>query len=269
VTPDSRHRRRPGAVVLGALCALIAVAVGLEVEPAAARPRIDAPAAVARAAAPAATAPCPRRTTRRARRCAPVEQRSPFTLTFLEGSVVTLDRAGQSTLRFPLSGTMHGYTIGRVGFINVVRSRLTRANLRPAATDVLTDTACGGVPTAAIRTSPSARITFDPRHTNVSSLDARTAVFSSTTWLRIRVPLELRNPRGCGLPPVTTGYADTFDHYRVTGTFGTTTRVDSPRHPVTVKYCLTPGPPNRPCAGRVRSTRAQLQVHYELRTSFP
>jgi len=88
---------------------------------------------------------------------------------------VTLDRAGQSTLRFPLSGTMHGYTIGRVGFINVVRSRLTRANLRPAATDVLTDTACGGVPTAAIRTSPSARITFDPRHANVSSLDARTA----------------------------------------------------------------------------------------------
>jgi len=204
----------------------------------------------------------------RKRRLAASKQHSPMTLTLLAGSVATVVYGSDVVVKFPLSGTLTGYTIGRVGYIDVIPIVMTGGEVTPGPMDVRRDTACGGVVTPSVSTSPLARVTFDLSKASTATLNANTALYTSTNSIRIRLPFVVRNPAGCGQPPVETGYADTFDTFTATGEYGSTTTLDSPTHPVTVQECTTPGDPTQPCAGPTTAVQATLQVHLRLATDF-
>ncbi len=239
----------------------------------AAGPVSHAASAGARSAAKAK--PCTTRS-RRSRAC----PRAAMRLTLLPGSFATLNfgatpppggtvdfgPSGTSTLT--LSGTLTGYTIGRVGYIDVIPIVLTGGAVRAEPAELWWDNACGGARSPTLRSSALGVVTLAPAHPTTVNIDANTALYTGTTSVRIRMPLERRVEGGCGLPFAPTGYADSFDTFTVRGEYGSKTRVDSPVHAVALQACLVPGDPSQPCAGATTAYGALLQVHLVLLTEF-
>jgi hypothetical protein len=174
---------------------------------------------------------------------------TPVMATLLDGSHVTVDLGGGNVRTIAISGGVGGFIPGgyRLNRDNTIELKGGHIDLAP--TDVLTD-ACAAP--ALARTVAATNVTLDPSHPG-SALVARDGVVTATFNGILHTILSLRQPNGCGLPPVPSGAAETPFAMKLVGKIlpGTgLARLEllSDPTPITLQACLEPGDPGSGCA---------------------
>ena len=178
---------------------------------------------------------------------------TPVTITLLPGSTATLDfQAFQRTTG--LSGTVKGYSPGKINLNSDVNFTFTsaRLNVEPAA--IFIDDACFGEVSASIQTNPNTYAILDSSKDSTGTLSANTDIVASQALI-LRVPLDLRNDdTGCHSPYLTTGYSEMKFRVVLGGRLGSgngslIANLRSSSQFVDADACLQLGDPKLPCTG--------------------
>jgi hypothetical protein len=177
---------------------------------------------------------------------------TPVTITLLQGSTATLDfQAFQRTT--DLSGTVKGFSPGKINLNSNVNFTFTSAHLNVAPTGIFIDDSCNGEVTASIETDPNTYAILDDSKSNVGTLTGNSIVASEN--LILRVPLDLRNDdAGCHNPYLTTGYAEIPFRVTLGGKLGSqngqlVANLTSAEQFLDADACLALGDPKQPCNG--------------------
>ena len=120
----------------------------------------------------------------------------------------------------PISGKLSGFIPGKIQLSADNQVNLTKGTLSLGQTGVFLDDDCNGQVSASIRTGNPTNVTLDPARQSVATLFASGTV-TSTTYTKIRLPLELRNDdTGCDKPYITTGYSEFTQTFFLKGKVG-------------------------------------------------
>jgi hypothetical protein len=178
---------------------------------------------------------------------------TPVTITVLDGSKAVLD-FGAFQREAPITGQLKGFVPGGINLSADSQVTLTSGELRLLPTAVFIDDDCDGEVSAAIRTGDPTRVLLDKTRTSTSTVFANGTV-TSTAYVSVRVPLELRNDdQGCHIPYITTGYSEFKQTFFLKGKLDpklalAKLKLVSAPDPVDVPVCLSPGPATSPCNG--------------------
>ena len=178
---------------------------------------------------------------------------TPVTITILDGSKATLD-FGAFQRDAPITGGLKGFVPGGINLSADSQVTLTSGELRLLPTAVFIDDDCDGEVSAAIRTGDPTRVLLDKSRTSTSTVFANGTV-TSTAYVSVRVPLELRNDdQGCHIPYITTGYSEFKQTFFLKGKLDpklalSKLKLVSAPDPIDVPVCLSPGPATSPCNG--------------------
>jgi hypothetical protein len=178
---------------------------------------------------------------------------TPVTITILDGSFATLD-FGAFQREAPITGSLKGFVPGGINLSADSQVTLTSGELRLLPTAVFIDDDCDGEVSAAIRTGDPTRVLLDKTRTSTSTVFANGTV-TSTAYVNVRVPLELRNDdQGCHIPYITTGYSEFAQTFFLKGKLDpklalSKLKLVSAPDPIDVPVCLSPGPATSPCNG--------------------
>jgi hypothetical protein len=178
---------------------------------------------------------------------------TPVTITILPESKAILD-FGAFTREAPITGALKGFVPGGINLSADSQVTLTSGELRLEPTAVFIDDDCNGAVSAAIRTGDPTRVLLDKSRTSISTVFANGTV-TSTAYMNIRVPLELRNDdQGCNLPYITTGYSEFKQTFFLKGKLDpklalSKLKLVSAPDPIDVPVCLSAGPSTSPCNG--------------------
>jgi hypothetical protein len=178
---------------------------------------------------------------------------TPVTITILDGSFATLD-FGAFQREAPITGSLKGFVPGGINLSADSQVTLTSGELRLLPTAVFIDDDCDGEVSAAIRTGDPTRVLLDKTRTSTSTVFANGTV-TSTAYVNVRVPLELRNDdQGCHIPYITTGYSEFGQTFFLKGKLDpklalSKLKLVSAPDPIDVPVCLSPGPATSPCNG--------------------
>ncbi len=177
---------------------------------------------------------------------------TPVTITLLQGSTATLDFQA-FTRTTDLSGTVKGFSPGKINLNSDVNFTFTSARLNVAPTGVFIDDACNGEVSASIETDPNTYALLDDSKSNIGTLTGNSIVASEN--LILRVPLDLRNnDTGCHDPYLTTGYAEIPFRVTLGGKLGSqngslVANLTSAEQFLDADACLSLGDPTQPCNG--------------------
>ncbi len=196
------------------------------------------------------------------------ELRHPFKASLVPGSQAVLDLGDGVQRSVPLIGFARGYAIGRVGYIDRIRARITSLDVRMVKTDLIVDETCNGVPSLALGVNAASRVLLDRRRPSTAVVNANTAGVVSTSYVRLRGVVDLRNPADCTLPPVVTGYTEAFYRVVLRGEVASTTELASRPQRVELRFCTVEGDPAKPCAGPERSVPATLRIAVKVEVDF-
>jgi hypothetical protein len=177
---------------------------------------------------------------------------TPVTITLLPGSTADLDFQA-FTRTTGLSGSVKGYSPGKINLNSDVNFTFTsaRLNIDPAA--IFIDDACNGEVSASIQTNPNTYAILDSSKDSSGTLSGSNIVASQA--LILRVPLDLRNDdTGCHNPYLTTGYSEMKFRVVLGGKLGTSNgslvaNLRSSSQFVDADACLQLGDPKLPCSG--------------------
>lgn len=178
---------------------------------------------------------------------------TPVTITVLDGSKAILD-FGAFQREAPITGSLKGFVPGGINLSADSQVTLTSGELRLLPTAVFIDDDCDGEVSAAIRTGDPTRVLLDKTRTSTSTVFANGTV-TSTAYVSVRVPLELRNDdQGCRIPYITTGYSEFKQTFFLKGKLDpklalSKLKLVSAPDPIDVPVCLSPGPATSPCNG--------------------
>ena len=178
---------------------------------------------------------------------------TPVTITVLDGSKAILD-FGAFQREAPVTGQLKGFVPGGINLSADSQVTLTSGELRLQPTAVFIDDDCNGEVSAAIRTGDPTRVLLNKSRTSISTVFANGNV-TSTAYMVVRVPLELRNDdTGCHVPYITTGYSEFQQTFFLKGKLDpklalSRLKLVSAPDPVDVPVCLSAGPATSPCNG--------------------
>lgn len=178
----------------------------------------------------------------------------PVTVEVLPESRAFLD-FGSFQREAPVSGKLKGFVPGGVRLDRDNQVTFTSGSLTLGQTPVFIDDDCNGQVTSSIRTGTPTQVLLDATKTSTSTLKS-TGEVTSINYMKIRLPLELRNDdTGCDQPYITTGYTEFKKTFFLKGVLGggglQKVVLTSPPDTLDVEACLSPGPPNQPCNGFV------------------
>ena len=177
---------------------------------------------------------------------------TPVTITLLPGSTATLDFQA-FTRTTDLTGSVKGFSPGKINLNSDVNFTFTSARLNVAPTGVFIDDSCNGEVSASIQTDPNTYALLDDTKSNVGTLTGNSIVASEN--LVLRVPLDLRNgDTGCNNPYLTTGYAEMRFRVTLGGKLGSqngslVANLTSAEQFIDADACLALGDPTQPCSG--------------------
>jgi hypothetical protein len=178
---------------------------------------------------------------------------TPVTINVLQDSKAILD-FGAFQREAPVTGTLKGFVPGGINLSADSQVTLTSGELRLQPTAVFIDDDCNGQVSAAIRTGDPTRVLLNKSRTSTSTVFANGTV-TSTAYMVVRVPLELRNDDlGCNLPYITTGYSEFQQTFFLKGKLDpklalSKLKLTSAPDPIDVPVCLSAGPATSPCNG--------------------
>lgn len=178
---------------------------------------------------------------------------TPVTIRILEDSRAILD-FGAFQREAPITGSLKGFVPGGIQIGQDSQVTLTSGELRLLPTAVFIDDDCNGQVSAAIRTGDPTRVLLDKTRTSTSTVFA-TGTVTSTAYMSVRVPLELRNDDlGCNVPYITTGYSEFRQTFFLKGKLDpkaalTRLKLVSAPDPIDVPVCLSAGLSTSPCNG--------------------
>jgi hypothetical protein len=178
---------------------------------------------------------------------------TPVTINVLPESKAILD-FGAFQREAPLSGQLKGFVPGGINLSADSQLTLTKGALALDPTAVFIDDDCKGKVSAAIRTGNGTNVTLDKTRTSISTVFS-TGTVTSTAYMVVRVPLELRNDdSGCDLPYITTGFSEFKQTFFLKGKLDpklalSKLKLVSAPDLIDVPVCLSPGIPTDPCNG--------------------
>ena len=178
---------------------------------------------------------------------------TPVTIRILDDSKAILD-FGAFQREAPVTGSLKGFVPGGIQIGQDSQVTLTSGELRLQPTAVFIDDDCNGQVSAAIRTGDPTRVLLNKARTSTSTVFANGSV-TSTAYMTVRVPLELRNDDlGCNVPYITTGYSEFNQTFFLKGKLDpkaalTRLKLTSAPEPIDVPVCLSAGLSTSPCNG--------------------
>jgi hypothetical protein len=177
---------------------------------------------------------------------------TPVKIELLQGSIAHLD-FGAFTRDADVMGNLTGFIPGGYKLNQDNQINLSRGNMKLGQTNVFIDDDChGGQVSAAIRTGNPTNLSLNPTRQSISTVLASGTV-TATAYIRIQLPLELRNDDdGCDQPYITTGYTEFDQTFFLKGKIEKGTGLNklalsSAPDPLDVQACLSPGSPTSPC----------------------
>lgn len=169
-------------------------------------------------------------------------------------SFATLD-FGAFTRDAPLSGTISGYTVGRIDISKPTNLTISSGRISIGQTPVFIDDDCNGEVSASIATDPASYAFIDTSKDNNAQLDGSSGKITSIVTLRIRAALDLRNgENGCHQPYLKTGWTESSARFVFSGRLDTTRGLRVRLGSTSVLLddftaCLSIGDPTAPCNG--------------------
>jgi hypothetical protein len=185
----------------------------------------------------------------------------PVLVTFLPGSQVAVSFGGASR-PIPLTGFALGYVPRpRIDRSKVVPIVLIRARAFPQATDLLFDTACGVLQSAA-RVDPDTVVELSGGGGSARLHPDGTV--TARARMAVRLKLDLRGPAGCDQPLAPTATVTTGVDVALKGTAGTLT---APSRSYVLRVCLTPGTGDH-CAAPVQKVTVRIGLRLVTRVEL-
>jgi hypothetical protein len=178
---------------------------------------------------------------------------TPVTINVLDDSRAILD-FGAFKREAPVTGSLKGFVPGGINLSSDSQVTLTSGELRLQATPVFIDDDCNGKVSASIRTGDPTRVLLNKSRNSTSTVFANGTV-TSTAYMNVQVPLELRNDdAGCDVPYLTTGYSEFQETFFLKGKLDpklalSRLKLVSAPDLVDVPVCLSLGVSTSPCNG--------------------
>lgn len=176
---------------------------------------------------------------------------TPVTVTLLPDSYANLD-FGAFQRKAGITGQLKGFIPGGYHLNQDAQINLSKGDMQLTPTDIFIDDECNGQVSAAIRTGTPTLVYLNPTKQSISNLSAAGGV-TATAYVRIRLPLDLRNgDDGCNKPYIPTGYTEFEQTFFLKGKLGNgqtlgKLTLTSPPDPLDVQACLAQGLPTSPC----------------------
>lgn len=200
------------------------------------------------------------------------EKPRKVTVVLKPGSAATLDFGMGIVRTVPLSGTLRGRTTAPIDLTkNDFTIKLTRGALAVGGTDVFPDPDCAARPLVSV--SGRTRVLPNARNGLLAVVDLLHARLRSKAQVVVRTVARVANPGGCAAGQAETGYADT----PLTLKLGTDissgqlrgVKLASPApQQVSIKACVTPGDPAKPCTGTPVGYTVKLSTSLVLDAIF-
>ena len=155
-----------------------------------------------------------------------------------------------------LAGTLKGYSPQpKIDLKKDIPVVLTSGSVSLGSTPIYIDGDCGGRQTASLRTGRSAVALLDGAKQSSGLLNT-SGVVNAVTYLKIRLPLELRDGEtGCDKPYIDTQYSEFPLTLALNGKvdpktgLGSLHLVSAPQLATDLAICLNPGLQSEPCTG--------------------
>jgi hypothetical protein len=186
----------------------------------------------------------------------------PVLVTFLPGSQVAVNLGAGPSRAVALTGYAFGYVPrARIDRSRVVPIVLLRARAFPQATDLLFDTACGVLRSAA-RVDPATVVELTGGRGSARLHPDGTVTARARMAVRLR--LDVRSPDGCDEPLAPTATVNTGVDVSLKGTART---MSSPSRAYILRVCLTPGTGDH-CAGPVQKLTVKIGLRLVTRVEL-
>jgi len=179
----------------------------------------------------------------------------PVRITILPPSKALLD-FGAFQRETPIAGSLKGYSPQpKIDLKEDVPIVLTSATVALGSTPIYIDQECAGRATPSLRTGRGASARLDGSRSSTSMLSASGAI-TATTFLTVRLPLELRDGEaGCDKPYIDTQYSEWPFRLSLAGRLDPRTGLtklhltSAPTVAANLSLCLNPGLQTEPCTG--------------------
>jgi hypothetical protein len=185
----------------------------------------------------------------------------PVLVTFLPGSQVAVS-VGATSRPVPLTGFALGYVPRpRIDRAKVVPIVLLRARAFPQATDLLFDTACGVLRSAA-RVDPATVVELTAAGGSARLHPDGTV--TAKARLAVRLRLDVRATDGCDQPLAPAATVTTGLNVALKGTAGA---LSAPSRPYVLRVCLAAGVGDH-CAAPVQKVTVKIGLRLVTRVEF-
>jgi hypothetical protein len=200
------------------------------------------------------------------------EKPRKVTVVLKPGSTATLDFGMGIVRTVPLTGTLRGRTTAPIDLTkNDFTIKLTRGAIAVGGADVFADPNCATRPLVSV--SPRTRVLPGARHGLLAVVDLLHARLRSKAQVVVRTVALVPGGSACEAGQVPTGYADTPLTLKLGADISSGqlrgVKLASPApQTVSIKACVTPGDPAKPCTGTPVGYQVALSTSLVLDAIF-